>query len=78
MASSTKSALMEAGISVLTASVIHGLAANFGFCACVLDVTRHSMLTRIAQIFALARKQGIMIIRAEFGGKQSHVIGPRS
>ena len=41
---STESALTEAGNSVLTASVFHGLVANFGFCACVLYVTRHSML----------------------------------
>ena len=48
---STESALTEAGNSVLTASVFHGLAANLGFCACVLHVTRHSMLTRLAQKF---------------------------
>ena len=41
---STESALMEAGNSVITASVFHGLAANFGFCACLLHVTRHSTL----------------------------------
>ena len=29
----------------------HGLAANFGFCSCKLYVTRHSMLTRLAQKF---------------------------
>ena len=40
----TKLALTEAGNSVLTASVFHGLAANFCFCPCVLHVTRHSML----------------------------------
>ena len=34
---------------MLTASVFHGLAANFGFCACVLHVSRHSTLTRLAQ-----------------------------
>ena len=48
---STESALKEAGNSVLTASVFHGLAANFGFCACVLNFTRHSTLTRLAQKF---------------------------
>ena len=48
---STESALMEAGNSVLTASVFHRYAANFGFCACVLHVTRHSTLTRLAQKF---------------------------
>ena len=48
---STESALTEAGNSVLTASVFHGLVANFGFSACVLPVTRHSALTRRAQKF---------------------------
>ena len=55
---STESALTEAGIFVLTASVFHGLAVNFGFCACSLHVTyRHSRLTRLVQ---------------KFGCKQSH------
>ena len=36
---STESALTEAQNYVLTASVFHGLAANFCFCACVLHVT---------------------------------------
>ena len=48
---STESALTEAGNSVLTASVFYGLAANVGFCACVLHVTRHATLTRLAQKF---------------------------
>ena len=48
---SKESALTEAGNSVLMASVFHRLAANFGFCACVLHVTRHSTLTRLAQKF---------------------------
>ena len=48
---STESALTEAGNSVLTASVFHGLAANLGFCPCILNVTRHSKLTRLAQKF---------------------------
>ena len=66
---STESALTEAGNSLLTASVFHGLAANLGFCACVLHVTRHSRLTRLAQKFgAFARKRGIAIVSAEFGG----------
>ena len=30
---------------MLMASIFHGLAANSGFCACVLHVTRHSTLT---------------------------------
>ena len=42
----TESALTEAGNSVLTASVFHGLASNFGFCVGVLNVTRHSTLSR--------------------------------
>ena len=48
---STELALTEAGNSVLTASVFHGLAANFGLCTCVLHVTRHFGLTRLAQKF---------------------------
>ena len=39
---STESALTEAGNSVLSASVFHGLAANFGFCAWVLPVYKAS------------------------------------
>ena len=46
---SKESALAEAGNSVYTASVFHGLAANFGFCACLLHVSRHSTLERLAQ-----------------------------
>ena len=45
---STESAFTKAGNSVLTAGVFHGLATNFGFCPCILHVTRHSMLTRLA------------------------------
>ena len=52
---STASALREAGNSVLTASVFHGLAANLGFCACVLRATRHSTLTWLAQKFSASR-----------------------
>ena len=48
---STESALMEAGKSVLKASVFHGLVASFGYCACILNITRHSTLTRLAQKF---------------------------
>ena len=48
---STESALTEAGNSMLTASVFHGLAGNFGFCAFVLHITRHSTLTRLAPKF---------------------------
>ena len=69
---STESALMVAGNYVLTASVVHRLAANFGFGACELGVTRHSTLTGLAQkFFACTSKQGIMIVSTEFGGKQS-------
>ena len=46
---STESALTEAGYFVLTGSVFHRLVANFGFCACVLHVTWHSTLTRLAK-----------------------------
>ena len=56
---STESALMEAGSSVLTASVFHGLAANFGFCASVLHVTRHS-----TQKVAAASMRGLVIVSA--------------
>ena len=60
---STELALMEAGNSVLTASVFYRLA-------CVLGVTRHSLLTRLVQRnWALACKRGIVIVSAEFGGK---------
>ena len=48
---SIESALTEAGNSVLSASVFHRLAANFGFCVCILRVTRQSTLTRLAQKF---------------------------
>ena len=48
---SPESALTEAGNYVHTTSVFHGLAANLGFCACVLHVIRHSTLTRLAQKF---------------------------
>ena len=47
LTASTESALTEAWNSVLTASVFHGITANFGFCACILHVTRHSMLPRL-------------------------------
>ena len=43
------------GSRVLTVSVFHVLAANLGFCACVLHVTRHSTLSR--RNSALARKR---------------------
>ena len=46
-----ESSLTEAGNSWLTASVFHRLASNFGFCACILHVTRHSTLTMLAQKF---------------------------
>ena len=46
---STESALTEAGMSVLRSSVFHGYAVNFGFCPCILHVTKHSTLTRLAQ-----------------------------
>ena len=48
---SIESVLMEAGNSVLAASVFQGLAAKFGLCAWVFHVTRHFTLTRLAQKF---------------------------
>ena len=71
-----RTALTEAGNFVLMASTFHALAANFSFCACVLHVTRISMLTRLAQKFStFAFKWGIIILSAEIGGKQSHENG---
>ena len=58
---STESALTEAENSVLTARVFHELAASFDFCACILRVTRHSTLTRLAQKFGTAML-GIVIV----------------
>ena len=74
---STKSALTEAGNSVLMASAseIHGLAANFYFSACILNVTKAFYAYKVN---AEIRKRGIVIVSAEFAGKQSHEIGPRS
>ena len=46
---STESARTEAGNYVLTASVIHGLVTNLGFCACVRHASRHFTLTRLAE-----------------------------
>ena len=53
---STESAITEPGNSVLTASVFYGLAANFGFC--VLHITRHSTLTRLAEKFGACTSSG--------------------
>ena len=41
---SEESALAVAENSVLTVGVFHGLARNFGFCACVFCVTKDSVL----------------------------------
>ena len=65
---STESALREAGNYVLTANVFHGLAADFCFCACILQVTGHFKLTRHVSEESWSAS-------AEFGGKQSHEIG---
>ena len=73
---STESALSEAGNSVLTASVFHGLAANLGFCACYFTPLGILRLQGWRRNSALARKRGIAILSAEFGSKQSHEIGP--
>ena len=48
---SKESALAEAGNSVLSSSVFSGLAGNFGLCACILHVAKHSTLTLLAQKF---------------------------
>ena len=55
---STESALTEAGNYVLTASIFHGLEKNFGFCACVLHFSRHSMLTRLVLKFGASMSSG--------------------
>ena len=65
---STESVLTEAGNYVLTASAFHGLAANFGFCACVLHVTRHSTLARLARDSALAEAQNSVLTASVFHG----------
>ena len=67
---SKESALAEAGNSVLTSSIFLGLAGKFGLCACVLHVTRYS-----TQIVLKFGKQRMVIVSAEFGGKQSHETG---
>ncbi len=51
LAKSKESTLTKVETSVLTSIVFQGLAGNFGLCACVLGVTRHSSLTQIAQKF---------------------------
>ena len=48
---STESGLTEAVNYVLVASEFHGLVVIFDFCVCVLNVTSHSMLTRLAHKF---------------------------
>ena len=62
-------ALTEAGNSRLTSSVFHGLAGKLCF-------------TPYYQAFfaytAIAESQRMVILSAEFGGKQSHEFGPRS
>ena len=79
---SMESALTEAGISVLTASVFHGLAANLASARAEAKGYRTVHLKIKAKGYhrnlALACKRGIVIVRAEFGGKQSHEIEPRT
>ena len=48
---SKESTLAEAGNSVLTSSMIPGLAGNVGFSACALHVTMHSTFTQLVQTF---------------------------
>ena len=75
---STESVLTKAGNFVLTASLVHGLAANLA------SARAHSILLGILRLqgkrrnSALARKRGIVIVSAEFGYKQSHEIGSSS
>ena len=54
----------------------HGLEVTFGSCACIFHLTRHSSLSQLARKFGVARKQRMMIVSAEFSGKQSQEIGP--
>ena len=62
---------------MLTASVFHGLAANFGLCACALHVAMGVIrMNSYRRNSALARKRRMVIVSAEFVGKQSHEIGP--
>ncbi len=55
---STKTTLTEAENSELTSSIYQGLAENFGFFSCVLNVTRHSSLTQLAQKFDACKISG--------------------
>ena len=66
----------EAWNYVLTASVFLGLAAKFGFCVCVLHVTRHSTLTRLAQKFGACTLAGNHDRKRRIRRKQSHETGP--
>ncbi len=72
--------LMEAGNSVLMSSVFHRFEVSrefFFLCACVLDVTRHSLLfTASTEIRHLKSRWRMVIVSAQFGGKQSHETGP--
>ncbi len=73
---SKESTLTEAENSVLTSTVFQGLAGNFGLCACVLHVTRHSSLTQIAQKFDACKIGGEWVtVSMDFGSSQSHEIG---
>ena len=69
-------ALAEAGKSAFMSSVFHRLAGNSCLCTCVLHLTTHSMLAQVAQKFCACRAKRMVIISAEFGGKQSHEVGP--
>ena len=70
-----ESALAEAGNSALTSTIFHGFAGNF------LLVRTPSYLafftyTASAKIWCLPCKWRMVIVSAEFDGKQSHDIGP--
>ena len=84
---SKESALTGAVNSTVTSSLVHGLAWNFDLCACIRHITSHSSLTQLAHqfgactvsasIWRLHSKRRVVIVSAEFGGKQSRDIGPR-
>ena len=51
---SKESTLAKAGNSLLTSIVFDGLFCEF-WCACVLHVTRHFLLTQLAQKFGTCK-----------------------
>ncbi len=74
--SKKESTLTEAENSVLTSIVFQGLVGNFALCACVLHITRHSLLSQIAQKFDSCKIGGEWVtVSIDFGSNQSHEIG---